>query len=79
MNPRNPDPFTLQAKVAAGAFLDYSAHDLVARNHGQYSRSGATFNLVQLGVTDAAGMNPDQYLRVLWTGRGNEIEFKWLG
>ena len=79
MNPRDPDPFTLQAKVAVQAFLDYSAHDLVARNHGQYARRGATFNLVQLGVADAAGMNADQDFRVSCTGRGNDIELQWDG
>ena len=79
MNPRNPDPFTVQAKVAVRAFLDDSAHDLVARNHGQCSRRGATFNLVQLGVADAAGMNLDQDLRVLRTGRGDDIELQWGG
>jgi hypothetical protein len=73
MNPCNPDPFTLQAKVAVRAFGDRSTHDLVAGNHGQGSRSGAAFNLVQLGVADTAGMNPDQYLRFLWPGRSDDI------
>jgi hypothetical protein len=79
MNPRNPDSLALQAKPAVRAFPDRSAHNLVARNHGQYSRSGAAFNFVQLGVADAAGMNPDQYLRVLRTGRGDDIVLQWGG
>jgi hypothetical protein len=79
MNPCNPDPFTLQAKVAVRAFGDRGAHDLVAGNHGQHSRSRAAFNLVQLGVADTASMNPDQYLRFLWPGRLNDIVLQRWG
>ena len=33
----------------------------------------ATLDFIQFGMADTAGMNPDQYLRILWSGRGDDI------
>jgi hypothetical protein len=53
-DPRNPDPIPdPHPGYAAAQALD-PAHDLVARHDGQYRRRHPAFDLVELGVADAA-------------------------
>jgi len=76
VNPRNTDSFALQFETAARAFRDHGANYLVTRRHGQCGGGRASFNFVQFGVANAAGVNFNQHLRISWLRRSDYIQLE---
>ena len=77
MYPGDADTALQQPELAVGAFFHDLAHRLVAGRHWQFRWGRPAFDLVQLGMADAAGRNAyQQFPRArLWhryagTGQG---------
>jgi hypothetical protein len=67
MDPADTDAVSdPQAAGVAGTEFDDLTDDLVSGYHRQPRRCGATFDLIEFGMTDAAGTYCDQHL----TGSG---------
>ncbi len=55
MDPADPDPLAEREAARPGTALVHTTDHLVARHHRQPRRGRASFDLVELGVADAAG------------------------
>jgi hypothetical protein len=61
MDPRDADACAEPETVDAGCHVLDMADDLMAGNPRQHRGRQSSFDFVQLGVTDAAGGDPDEH------------------